>query len=156
MGREVFAMLRMSRLTDYGTLILSRMAQEPAALHTASSLAERTRLGPATVAKILKALAHAGLVSSQRGAHGGYRLARPAEHITACEIIDALEGPVAITECAGHQCELESICGVGGAWQRINAGIRRALDDITLEQLVTWKRGPLPHFDLGMQTGQRA
>ena len=145
-------MLRMSRLTDYGTLILTRMAHAQDELHTAASLAEQTRLGLPTVAKILKSLAHAGLVCSQRGAHGGYRLARPPERITAGEIIDALEGPIAITECAApvHQCELESICNVGGAWQRINTGIRRALDDITLAQLASWKRGTVPHIDLGM------
>ena len=71
------------------------------------------------------------------------------------EIIDALEGPIAITECAGpvHQCELESICNVGTAWQRINLGIRRALSDITLAQLATWKRGTVPHIDLATSAG---
>jgi FeS assembly SUF system regulator len=144
-------MLRMSRLTDYGTLILTRMAEEGRELHTAASLAEETHLGTATVAKLLKALARAGLVSSQRGAHGGYRLARSAAQITAAEIIDALEGPIAITECAApqHHCELEAYCNVGSAWQRINAAIRRALHDITLAQLASAKRGVLPHIDLG-------
>jgi FeS assembly SUF system regulator len=145
-------MLRMSRLTDYGTVILTRMAHAQDGLHTAASLAGQTRLGPPTVAKILKALTHAGLVRSQRGAHGGYRLARPPERITAAEIIDALEGPIAITECSApvHQCELESFCNVGSAWQRINTGIRRALDDITLAQLASWKRGTVPQIDLGL------
>jgi len=148
-------MLRMSRLTDYGTVILTRMAREETALHTSASLAAETHLGPATVAKILKGLAHAGLVSSQRGAHGGYRLARPADQISAASIIDALEGPIAITECAAnvHQCELEPYCGVGTAWQRINAAIRRALADITLAQLASWKRGTVPQFDLGPGPG---
>jgi FeS assembly SUF system regulator len=151
-------MLRMSRLTDYGTVILARMAHAQAQLHTAASLAEQTRLGPPTVAKILKALARAGLVCSQRGAHGGYRLARPPERITAAEIIDALEGPIAITECAApvHQCELESFCNVGSAWQRINAGILRALDDITLAQLASWKRGTVPQIDLGLSMERHA
>ena len=146
-------MLRMSRLTDYGTVILARMAHAQTQ-HTAASLAEQTHLGPPTVAKILKALARAGLVSSHRGAHGGYRLARPPEEITAGEIIDALEGPIAITECSApvHQCELESFCNVGSAWQRINTGIRRALDDITLAQLASWKRGTVPQIDLGLGT----
>ena len=151
-------MLRMSRLTDYGTVILARMAHGQVQLHTAASLAEQTRLGPPTVAKILKALARAGLVSSQRGAHGGYRLARSPERITAAEIIDALEGPIAITECAapGHLCELESFCNVGNAWQRINSGIRRALDDITLAQLASWKRGAVPQIDLGLGVERHA
>jgi FeS assembly SUF system regulator len=151
-------MLRMSRLTDYGTLILSRMAEEGRELHTAASLAEATRLGTPTVAKLLKGLAHAGLVNSQRGAHGGYRLARPASQITAAEILDALEGPIAITECAAqlYQCELEAYCNVGSAWQRINAAIRRALNDITLAQLASSKRGTLPQIDLGSSMEQRA
>jgi FeS assembly SUF system regulator len=151
-------MLRMSRLTDYGTVILTRMAHEAGALHTAASLAEQTRLGPPTVAKILKCLARAGLVRSQRGVHGGYRLARAAEQITAAEIIDALEGPVAITECSGqaHRCELESVCSVGSAWQRINVAIRRALAGITLAQLAAWKRGAVPHIDLLTSMEQRA
>lgn len=149
-------MLRMSRLTDYGTLILTRMALAEEDLHTAASLAAQTRLGPPTVAKILKCLAHAGLVCSQRGAHGGYRLARPAERITAAEIIDALEGPVAITECSAevNRCELESFCNVGSAWQRINGAIRRALDGITLAQLAYWKRGALPKIDLSSSMEQ--
>jgi FeS assembly SUF system regulator len=149
-------MLRMSRLTDYGMLILTRMAAAQDDLHTAASLAAQARLGPPTVAKILKCLAHAGLVCSQRGAHGGYRLARPADRITAAEIIEALEGPVAITECSAevHRCELESFCNVGSAWQRINGAIRRALDEITLAQLASWKRGALPKIDLSSSMEQ--
>ena len=151
-------MLRMSRLTDYGTLILTRMAQADAGWHTATSLAAQTRVGLPTVAKILKILTNAGLVCSQRGAHGGYRLARAPERITAAEIIDALEGPVAITECAAlvHSCELESICNVGSAWQRINGAIRRALDEISLAQLASWKRGMTPRIDLSSSMEQRA
>src|SRR4030095_8975118 len=122
-------MLRMSRLTDYGTVILTRMAHAQTRLHTAASLAEQTHLGPPTVAKILKGLGRAGLLSSQRGADGGHRLARTAELITAAEIIDALEGPIAITECSApvHQCELESFCSVGRARQRITTGSRMSL-----------------------------
>jgi FeS assembly SUF system regulator len=151
-------MLRMSRLTDYGTVILTRMAREETALHTAASLAEETHLGPPTVATILKGLARAGLVCSQRGAHGGYRLARPPEQISVASIIDALEGPIAITECAAqpHQCELERYCTVGSAWQKINAAIRKALGDITLAQLASWKRGTVPHIDLGASMEQHA
>lgn len=143
-------MLRMSRLTDYGTLILTRMAQDGAALHTAASLAEQTRLGQPTVAKLLKVLGRAGLVTSQRGSHGGYRLARPADHITAADIIDALEGPVSITACSApvHQCELEAWCNVSSAWQRINGAIRRALAEITLAELASWKRGMTPEIHL--------
>jgi FeS assembly SUF system regulator len=143
-------MLRMGKLTDYGTLILTHLVDR--ACIPASGLAERTRLGAPTVSKILKALGRAGIVHSARGANGGYTLARDAAEISAADIIDALEGPVAITECSsiGGACELETVCGVGSAWQHINVAIRRALDDISLAQLANWQRGTIPPMDLHM------
>jgi Rrf2 family protein len=86
---------------------------------------------------LLKELQRAGMVISSRGALGGYRLARSPEMITAAQILDVFEGPVAITECstASSQCGIEKLCRVSAAWQRINAAIRRALDDVTLHQL---------------------
>lgn len=143
-------MLRMSRLTDYGTVILAHLARHDAAqLQTTSDVAEHTHLALTTVSKLLKILTRAGLIASFRGASGGYRLARPASEISAAEIIDALEGPVSITECSAltHSCDLATTCGVGNAWQRINVAIRAGLDQVTLEQLA--QPGPgLPPFDL--------
>src|SRR5688572_27086990 len=103
-------MLRINKLTDYATVILARLAAAPERLHTAADVAERTRLSLPTVSKLLKELQRAGLVSSTRGAAGGYQLTRPANEITAAAILDALEGPVAITECSGDHsnCEIES------------------------------------------------
>ena len=100
-------------------------------------MAERTRLSRPTVSKVLKGLQRAGMVISSRGAQGGYRLARRPEEITAAQILDVFEGPIAITECSGasSQCGIERLCRVGGAWQRVNAAIRRALEDVTLQQL---------------------
>ena len=99
--------------------------------------------------KLLKALQHAGLVRSVRGARGGYQLARPAAAINAAEIIDAVEGPVALTECAGGtgNCGLESTCLVGHGWQRISHAIRGALAGVSLEELVR-REAPyaLPEF----------
>lgn len=143
-------MLRMGKLTDYGTLILAHMVNGERL--SAGDLAERTRLGQPTVAKILKALARAGIVNSALGAHGGYALARPAAEVSAAEVIDALEGPVSITECAtgGGSCELETVCGVGSAWQHINLAIRRALDDISLAQLANWQQGHVPALHLAL------
>jgi FeS assembly SUF system regulator len=135
-------MLRISRLTDYATVILASLGD--GGLASATDIAERTRIGLPTVSKLLKVLQHAGLVHSVRGAHGGYQLARPAAAINAAEIIDAVEGPVALTECAGGagSCELESTCLVGHGWQRISLAIRGALVGITLEELV---RREAPH-----------
>lgn len=130
-------MLRMSKLTDYGTIVLAQLAARPGALSTAGEVATATRLGQATVSKLLKSLTRAGLVVSERGPQGGYLLARAPEEISAAQILDALEGPVAITECsaAGGECDLESVCRVGAAWRRINYSIRRALDQISLADL---------------------
>ena len=121
-------MLRISRLTDYATVILARLAG--GSLASAADIAERTRIGLPTVSKLLKELQHAGLVTSVRGAHGGYQLARPAGAISAADIIDAVEGPVALTECAGgsrplrHRDDLPRSDTAGSG---INRAIRRAL-----------------------------
>jgi len=130
-------MLRISKLTDYGTVVLACLASAPDRLLTATEVAERTRLAAPTVSKLLKCFHRAGLVMSTRGAHGGYQLARASNSISAASIIDAVEGPVAITECSGKHsaCDIESVCRTGGAWQRINGAIRRSLEDITLAQL---------------------
>jgi FeS assembly SUF system regulator len=130
-------MLRMGKMTDYATVVLASLAQEPATHRAATELAERTRLSRPTVSKVLKGLQRAGMVISSRGAQGGYRLARLPEQITAAQILDVFEGPIAITECSGasSQCGIERLCRVGGAWQRVNAAIRRALEDVTLHQL---------------------
>jgi FeS assembly SUF system regulator len=142
-------MLRMSKLTDYGTMVLAQLAARADGLSTAGQVADATHLRQPTVSKLLKSLVHAGLVVSTRGVQGGYALARPAAAISAAQIIDALEGPVAITECssASSGCELEPFCRVGLAWQRINRSIRKALEDVTLADLQQ-RREPLPPPDL--------
>jgi len=130
-------MLRISKLTDYGTMVLACLASRPGQRLTATAVADRTRLGLPTVSKLLKSFHRAGLVTSVRGSHGGYQLARAATSISAAEIIDAIEGPVAITECSGHHsaCDLETVCSTGTAWQRVNVAIRRSLDELSLAQL---------------------
>jgi FeS assembly SUF system regulator len=130
-------MLRISKLTDYGTMVLACLATRPHERHPATAVAERTRLGLPTVSKLLKSLHRAGLVTSARGAQGGYQLARPATSISAADIIDAIEGPVAITECSGDHsaCDLEQVCTTGTSWQRVNLAIRRSLDELSLAQL---------------------
>lgn len=139
-------MLRISRLTDYATVILASLGS--GGLASAAEIAVRTRIGLPTVSKLLKELQHAGLVRSVRGAHGGYQLTRPAADIKAAEIIDAVEGPVALTECAGGtgNCGIEATCLVGHGWQRISRAIRRALYDVSLEELVR-RDAPLAPLD---------
>lgn len=141
-------MLRISKLTDYGTVVLGHLAHVETGLASASEVAAATGVGLPTVSKLLKALNKAGLVTSTRGAQGGYQLAREARSISAAEVIDALEGPVSITECSAtdSHCGLEHVCSVGGAWQRINVAIRNALGDISLADLVR-ANAPLPQFN---------
>jgi len=140
-------MLRMSKLTDYGTMVLAQLAASDQGWTTAGAVAGATHLGQPTVSKLLKSLVHAGLVRSTRGVQGGYALARPAAAISAAEILDALEGPVAITECSSASgcCDLESFCRVASAWQRINHSIRKALDGVSLADLQL-RREPLPNL----------
>jgi len=130
-------MLRISRLTDYATVILATLATEPGRVQTATALAERTHVRAPTVSKLLKQLQRAGLVSSTRGLHGGYQLSRPPSEISAAAILDALEGPLALTDCSvgQGQCGIEESCRVGRAWQRLNLAIRRSLHEVTLAQL---------------------
>lgn len=144
-------MIRISRMTDYATVILAALAREPQACLSASVLAERTRIGLPTVSKVLKSLHRGALVRSTRGQHGGYSLARPPAAISAAAILDVIEGPVAVTDCsAGRgQCEIENTCDVGHAWQRVNLAIRRSLYDVSLAQLagLDSRRLEMPGFE---------
>jgi FeS assembly SUF system regulator len=142
--------LRISKLTDYGTVILACLATRDERLYTAAELAELTHLSPATVSKLLKQLNQAGLVSSERGSQGGYQLAKPAAKISAAAILDALEGPFAITECSSthSNCSIADSCHVGHSWQRVNAAIHRALTDVSLAQLAGMERTAMHSLDL--------
>jgi FeS assembly SUF system regulator len=148
-------MLRISRLTDYATVLLAAMAEAPARVQTAAALAAQTHIAAPTVSKILKQLQRASLVISTRGLHGGYQLARPPAQISAAAILDALEGPVALTDCAaGHgHCEIEESCRVGRVWQRLNLAIRRSLNDVSLAQLAGLDAAPtrLPTLEREMK-----
>ena len=131
-------MIRITRETDYGIMLMTAMAQQANQSYSAAALAKQRRLSLPMVSKILKFLARAGLLVSQRGSRGGYSLARLPEDISAADIIDALEGPIAITECSstGSQaCLHQNYCGVGGHWNRINRAIREALENITLLEM---------------------
>ncbi|HVO47423.1 MAG TPA: SUF system Fe-S cluster assembly regulator [Steroidobacteraceae bacterium] len=152
-------MLRISKLTDYATVILAALAEQPGEVRTATALAEQTHIAPPTVSKLLKQLQRAGLVSSTRGLHGGYQLARAASQISAAAILDALEGPVALTDCsAGHgHCDIEASCRVGRVWQRLNLAIRRSLYEVSLAQLAGMDatQARLPALEREMKTATR-
>ncbi len=140
-------MLRITKLTDYGTVVLAHLAAHDGSVCSAADVATATGIALPTVSKLLKLLARSGLATSTRGANGGYKLSRNPDDISAADVIDALEGPVAITECSASNshCEHEGICSVGGAWQRINIAMRRALEDICLTDLLR-SNSPVPRF----------
>jgi len=130
--------IRLSRITDYGIVLLVELARTADdAAHNARNLALATALPLPVVSKVLKSLAREGLLASQRGSKGGYTLARPADRITVPEMITALEGPISLTECTLHPgaCQQESNCGVREPWQRINDAVHDALANITLADL---------------------
>ena len=131
-------MLRVTKLTDYATVILTVLASEPGAVLSAAGLAERAGLEIPTVAKVLKPLAQAGLVEGFRGATGGYRLARDARLINLVDIVEAMEGPLGMTECSVHvgACGIESSCGVRANWRRINDVVADALRSVTLAEML--------------------
>ncbi|XXF79229.1 SUF system Fe-S cluster assembly regulator [Myxococcaceae bacterium GXIMD 01537] len=151
-------MLRMSKMTDYGIVLLAELAREPGQTCTARELAERTRVPMPSTSKLLKAFLQAGLVVSQRGAAGGYGLARPASAISLTDIIAVLEGPVSITECgqhasAGAHCELEPVCRVRGHWRLINQTLQEALGRLSLADLCGPTPEPRPLVGLKLPAG---
>jgi FeS assembly SUF system regulator len=138
-------MLRISKLTDYATVILSQMAKESGLTHSAMGLAEATGIALPTVSKVLKILVNANILVSTRGIKGGYALARSADKISVADVISALEGPIAVTECSiSHEsCEQAAGCGISGNWGLINLAIRSALEAITLADMI--KPVHVPH-----------
>lgn len=132
-------MLRISKIVDYGILVLTHMAQRPSRVCSATELAAALGLGRPMVSKILKLLAQHELVASTRGARGGYRLGREAAFINIAQIIDALEEqPFGLTECTAVPgvCSVEGVCHVRPYWQRINQIVRRTLESVTIADMV--------------------
>jgi FeS assembly SUF system regulator len=131
-------MIRITREADYGILLMTGLAQAGGQPRSAAALAQQRRLPLPMVSKILKTLARAGLLVSQRGVQGGYCLARPSADISAADIIGALEGPIAITECSAENhdgCSRLDHCEVSGHWPRINQAIHAALQSISLLEM---------------------
>lgn len=130
-------MLRLTKLTDYGILLLTHIAADEARLFTSNDLSKATHIPSPTVSKVLQALLGAGLLLSIRGAKGGYRLARPASDVSVREIIDCFEGNIALTECNldDSECDQLPFCSTQNNWKRINDAVRGALDDISLKDM---------------------
>ncbi|WP_432470579.1 SUF system Fe-S cluster assembly regulator [Amphritea sp. HPY] len=131
-------MLRVSKLTDYGTVILAQMALSPAASYSAASLAQQVTLPASTVSKLLKIMSRSGLLYSSRGKQGGYTLAKAPQEISLAEVIEILEGPIGLTQCSCQSglCQIESHCAIRQQWQGINGVIHEALQQVSLEALL--------------------
>ena len=128
-------MLRLSKLADYGTQVMTYMARDQA-VHSANEVAAGLGIAAPTVSKILKILVRKKLVASMLGAKGGYTLARQPKEISIAAIIDAMDGPISITECSStSKCSLESTCSTRSNWQGINHIILDALERVNLAEM---------------------
>src|SRR3954451_13410881 len=132
-------MIILSKLADYGVIVATHLASHPERQANAAAVAAATRLPQATVAKLLKALAHAGLVSATRGASGGYRLARLPQAISVAEVVAAIDGDIGITECSVHEagCEHTTYCPTRPHWGAINRAVGAALSAVSLQDMVS-------------------
>ena len=129
-------MLRISKLTDYAILVMVELTRDGEML-SAHALAERIHVEVPTASKVLKLLSGAGLLDSFRGANGGYRVKRTAGEISVAEVIAAIEGPIAMTECSVEEglCTQEDNCELRGNWQRISLAVAEALNKVSLAEM---------------------
>ena len=133
--------MRLSSMADYAVVTMSAAARHCGMVRvSAAQLAEETGLPAATVQKLVSKLSAAGLLRASRGAGGGLKLARPAAAISLADIVEAVEGPIALTACVEqgrHDCGMESDCTVRPHWGVVNAAVRGALKAVTLNTLST-------------------
>lgn len=142
-------MFRLNRLTDYAVVVLSQMYEGPERLTSAHQLSEQAGLPLPTVSKLLNLLSRHAIVASHRGASGGYCLSRAPNRISVAEIVEAIEGPIALTACAEGSpdpCDAQSLCPMAGNWNEVNRAIRTALDAVSLEDMAPTGFG-LPRRD---------
>ncbi|MGC2200176.1 MAG: SUF system Fe-S cluster assembly regulator [Stellaceae bacterium] len=132
-------MIILSKLADYGVIVATHLAAYPDRQVTAATVANETRLPQATAAKVLKALAHAGLVTATRGATGGYRLARSAAAISVAEVVAAIDGDIGLTQCSVHvgECARTTYCPTRPHWAAINRAVGEALSAVSLDAMLT-------------------
>jgi FeS assembly SUF system regulator len=130
-------MLRISKMTDYAIMVMVELQASQGDVLNAQALAERSHLELPTVSKVLKLLVKTNLVNSYRGASGGYTLERDAKDISVADIIAAIEGPIAMTECSVEEglCAQEEICSLRGNWQRISVAVAKAMQGVSLAEM---------------------
>lgn len=133
-------MLRISKIVDYGTLVLTHMAARPSHVYSTTDLANALGLGQPVVSKVLKLLNQHEIVASLRGVHGGYKLNMSADQISIAQVIDALEEqPFGLTECTAMPgvCSVEADCHIRTHWQRINDIVRHSLESVSIADMTT-------------------
>ncbi len=131
-------MIKISKLADYAVVALNTLSHSDEAMLPTSTLAQRSNLPEPTVSKVMKLLNKSGVVSSTRGAGGGYQLARSPAQITVAQIITAIDGPIALTSCVDdgdNSCGLSHSCAVSGRWTSVNNAVKNALADVTLADM---------------------
>ncbi|MEM1243496.1 MAG: SUF system Fe-S cluster assembly regulator [Pseudomonadota bacterium] len=139
-------MLKVSKLADYATLVMVHMANDKRQLHNAKDIALHTHVALPTVSKILKAMAKADLLVSLRGAHGGYKLIHHPSTISVAQIINAIDGNFAMTDCSLQKglCNIERFCQTRNNWQLISRAIYDILEYLTLEDMAKTKLTAIP------------
>ncbi len=138
-------MIKLTKLADYAVVLMSSIAEHPEDVHAAAEIARDTHIPAPTASKILGVMTRAGLLASHRGLKGGFSLARPPQDITVADVIRAIDGPIALTNCmedASGDCDILDSCRVRGYWHRINAAVKAALDGVTLAEISS----PIPDF----------
>jgi len=145
-------------MTDYAVVLATHLAAAEGP-HAARDLAIQTQIPEPTASKVLRKLTRAGVVMSHRGAKGGYALARSPRQIGVNEVIEAIEGPIAVTECSDETtdsfCEYETNCGVRANWQRINVAVHKALSEITLADMAMPGTSELVSIALSSKDAER-
>lgn len=132
-------MIRLTNLADYAVVVMAAAAREQGVKLSAARVAELTAIPAPTVAKLMGTLARGGLLTASRGVAGGFTLTREPASISVAEVVEAVDGPIALTSCAGNEttdCAMEGHCAIRGHWPPINRAVRAALAAVSLADLV--------------------
>lgn len=144
-------MLKLSRLADYGVVLMTHMAGARDHVRSAQAISDATGIPLPTVSKLLSGFARAGLLQAVRGAKGGFRLARDPGQISVSDVIAVVDGPIALTLCleeGASNCELEWLCPSRFAWGTINRAVQQALTDLTVADLLMPPSSPFEPWGL--------
>ena len=148
-------MIKLSNLADYAVVLMSHIALRPEHVHPATEIAGDTGIPAPTVSKILGMLVRADLLASHRGLNGGFSLKGDADDMTIADIIEAVDGPVQLTNCLDVEdagCDYHASCGTRSQWHKINQAVKGALSSVPLSEMVS----PIPDFIGGDREDRRA